>query len=73
MSTYTRAEVDAEIHKLLKSMQEMFRRFAEGDIAALAERREKGISGSQSYWIDGRIAAYTQADEHLDRLKEGYE
>ena len=73
MSTYTRAEVDAEIHKLLKSTQEMFRKFAESDIAALAERREKGISGSQSYWIDGRVSAYMLAAEHMGQLKEGYE
>ena len=73
MSTYTRAEVDAEIHKLLKSTQEMFEEFAASDVAYVKDYRERGPDLPHYNWMEGRVAAYKLAAEHMDRLKEGYE
>ncbi len=73
MSTYTRADVDAEIHKVLESTQKMFEGFVKKDMEALAVRREDGCLGRHNYWIDGRVAANMLAAEHLGRLKEGYQ
>ena len=73
MSTYTRKEVDAEIHKLLKSTQEMFEGFARNDASAIGDYREREWVGSHVEWLEGRVAAYRLAAEHMDRLKEGYE
>ncbi len=73
MSTYTRAEVDAEIHKVLASTQKMLEDLVKKDMKVLAARREDGCLGRHSYWIDGRVAAYTLAAEHLGQLKEGYQ
>ena len=73
MSTYTRAEVDAEIHKLLKSTQEMFEGFAESDDVYVKAYRTRGFDTAHCDWMEGRIVAYKLAADHLDRLKEGYE
>ena len=73
MSTYTRKEVDAEIHKLLKSTQEMFEEFAESDDVYVKAYRTRGFDTTHLDWMEGRIAAYKLAGEHMDRLKEGYQ
>lgn len=73
MSTYTRAEVDAEIHKLLASTQEMFEEFAASDDEYVKAYRARGFDMSHCDWMDGRVAAYKLASEHMDRLKEGYQ
>ena len=73
MSTYTRAEVDAEIHKLLKSTQEMFEKFAASDEVGVARHTARQEYPTHTEWLKGRMAAYKLAGEHMDRLKEGYE
>ncbi|MCP4212060.1 MAG: hypothetical protein GY764_11350 [Halieaceae bacterium] len=73
MSRYTRAEVDAEIHKVLASVQEMFERFAASDAEAVEGYRERGMVGAHCNWVDGRATAYRLAADHMDRLKEGYQ
>ena len=73
MSTYTRADVDAEIHKLLKSTQEMFERFAASDEAGVARHEAHQEFPDHTKWLRGRMDAYKLAADHLDRLKEGYE
>ena len=73
MSTYTRKEVDAEIHKLLKSTQEMFEKFAASDEAGVARHTARQEYPTHTEWLKGRMAAYKLAGEHMDRLKEGYQ
>ena len=73
MSTYTRKEVDAEIHKVLASTQKMLEEFAESDAEAIADYREREWVGLHCEWLSGRVAAYKLASDHLDRLKEGYQ
>ncbi len=73
MTTYTRAEVDAEIHKLLKSTQEMLEQFEVSDAEAMAKYKEANQHNSHCDWLKGRMAAYKLAANHIDRLKEGYQ
>ena len=73
MSTYTRAEVDAEIHKLLKSTQGMFESFAESDEIGSARNIARQLPDTHTEWLKGRATAYRLAADHMDRLKEGYE
>ncbi len=73
MTTYTRKEVDAEIHKLLKSTQEMFEWLAASDEAGVARHTERQEIPAHTEWLKGRMDAYKLAADHLDRLKEGYQ
>ncbi len=73
MSTYTRADVDAEIHKLLKSTQEMFEKFAASDEAGVARHTARQEFPQHREWLKGRMDAYKLAADHMDRLKEGYQ
>jgi hypothetical protein len=73
MSTYTRKEVDAEIHKVLKSTQEMFEGFAESDEIGSARYIARQEFPQHAEWLKGRAVAYRLVADHMDRLKEGYE
>ncbi len=73
MSTYTRADVDAEIHKLLKSTQEMLEEFAESDEIGSAQSIARNLPDTHTEWLNGRSVAYRLVANHLDRLKEGYQ